>query len=77
MHLWTHLRLSAALIFYATVGLQAAAASSSALDPALEAELDAIIEVGFYPPDRETFESILARVDADSTPIESYVRTKA
>ena len=45
-------------------------------DPAIEAQLDAIIEVGFYPPDREIFHQILAQLN-DDTPIDTYIRAQS
>ncbi|RAJ98417.1 diguanylate cyclase [Aliidiomarina maris] len=45
-------------------------------DEALEQQLDAALEVGFYPPNRERFHAILALLD-DTTPIDTYVRAKS
>ncbi|MCC5880620.1 MAG: diguanylate cyclase [Idiomarina sp.] len=45
-------------------------------DEALEARLDAVIEVGFYPPDQQEFHQILAMID-DSTPIDTYIRAQS
>lgn len=45
-------------------------------DPAIEARLDAIIEVGFYPPDHEQFHLILQNLNA-STPVDTYIRAQS
>lgn len=45
-------------------------------DAEIEARLDAVIEVGFYPPDQQAFYRILASID-DSTPIDTYIRAQS
>lgn len=50
-----------------------ALASDSFQDPALEAELDAVIDTGFYPPDRSRFARFYRTVD-QNTPVRTYAR---
>ncbi|RUO29285.1 hypothetical protein CWE12_09890 [Aliidiomarina sedimenti] len=74
---WTNLRSWSYITCLYLWSLGLAQALESGTDSELEAQLDAIIEVGFYPPDRDAFNAILDSLDPAQTPLDSYVRAKA